>query len=1053
MTIPEFKKTARALKETYKLLEQEAMESGVDIFSDEYKQAQAVVREAVLKKLGYTLEEYREAKELVAPAKKVDTKKLIEETQAQVKEIADRPIPEKVIEKTTIIEKPSITRQIINKITNQIIKEKPTIVKEQITNQTIEKYDDYQLRQELAKLESQIARIIIPPAPDLDKLKSEFNKDLQDNINILGMPDFRKLAMGLQGQIDEINADGGGGHTIQDEGSDLATRTKLNFVGAGVTVTDDAGNDQTDVTINGSTITGLDTQVLFFDGADTPAGDPGLTYNKTTNAVTIDNLIIDGANISTSDATTPSNITIATGDSTSGNNTGGNLTVTTGAGSGTGGGGEINFLSGTGGATGAGGDLNFSAGNSGDSSGGNLSFQGGEPTVGNNTGGGITFIAGPGLGSGTGGNIRFTAGPPDSGTKGKLFFKDGGSTVSAILDTETLATSDKTFTFPNLSGTFALTANNLSVFASTTSAQLAGVLSDETGTGLVVFNNSPTFVDDITIGGAGVATGTLKLSGTTSGTATITVPAIAGTPTYVLPAAVGASGTFLKDSAGDGVLSWAVPAGSGDVSKVGTPVNNQVGVWTGDGTLEGDAALTFDTTTDTLTTVLISATTVTAALVGNVTGDVSGSAATVTGAAQTAITSVGTLTALQVDNININGNTISSTAGTDLMITPLAGQQLILDGTIEIDAGVVTGATSITSTVFVGALTGNATTATTATVATTITVANEATDTTCFPLFVTAATGDLGPKTNASLTYNSNTGALTMGTTTKIQFTDTNAFINASSSGNLVVQGATLTTIGVAGNTQLGDGTLRIVGPNTNLKIDLGDSSHSFNTCYLGYIKTQAPTASTAPLLWVIGTAPTTPTDGEEWYDTTHNTDAIKLGSLVQYRSGVPFEGSSTKTVGNTTTETTLVPATSAGTATLPANFFKVGKIVRIVALGCYGSQAAPNTLNLKAKLGSTQIVATGAVAPVSSQTDSWWKVEVFLQCRTTGASGTIWGSGDYETDAAATTTKFTLPMFNTAAITVDTTASQAVDLTATWGGANASDTISCNMFYLEVIK
>ena len=60
------------------------------------------------------------------------------------------------------------------------------------------------------------------------------------------------------------------------------------------------------------------------------------------------------------------------------------------------------------------------------------------------------------------------------------------------------------------------------------------------------------------------------------------------------------------------------------------------------------------------------------------------------------------VTSLQVDNLNINGNTISSTAGTDLLITPLGGQQIILDGTIIIDAGVVTGATSITSTQFVG---------------------------------------------------------------------------------------------------------------------------------------------------------------------------------------------------------------------------------------------------------------------------------------------------------------------------------------------------------------
>jgi hypothetical protein len=42
----------------------------------------------------------------------------------------------------------------------------------------------------------------------------------------------------------------------------------------------------------------------------------------------------------------------------------------------------------------------------------------------------------------------------------------------------------------------------------------------------------------------------------------------------------------------------------------------------------------------------------------------------------------------------------------------------------------------------------------------TILVANEATDTTCFPLFATAATGELGPKTVSSFTLNSNTGAL-----------------------------------------------------------------------------------------------------------------------------------------------------------------------------------------------------------------------------------------------------------------------------------------------------
>lgn len=47
-------------------------------------------------------------------------------------------------------------------------------------------------------------------------------------------------------------------------------------------------------------------------------------------------------------------------------------------------------------------------------------------------------------------------------------------------------------------------------------------------------------------------------------------------------------------------------------TKVGTPVDNQIGVWTGNGTIEGDASLTFDTTTDTLTTGKVNATGMTA---------------------------------------------------------------------------------------------------------------------------------------------------------------------------------------------------------------------------------------------------------------------------------------------------------------------------------------------------------------------------------------------------------------------------------------------------------
>jgi len=47
---------------------------------------------------------------------------------------------------------------------------------------------------------------------------------------------------------------------------------------------------------------------------------------------------------------------------------------------------------------------------------------------------------------------------------------------------------------------------------------------------------------------------------------------------------------------------------------------------------------------------------------------------------------------------------------------------------------------------------------------TTITVADESTDTTCFPLFATDATGSISPKTGSNLTFNSSNGTLTAST-------------------------------------------------------------------------------------------------------------------------------------------------------------------------------------------------------------------------------------------------------------------------------------------------
>jgi hypothetical protein len=65
-------------------------------------------------------------------------------------------------------------------------------------------------------------------------------------------------------------------------------------------------------------------------------------------------------------------------------------------------------------------------------------------------------------------------------------------------------TADRTVTFPDATGTVALTNNKLDAFAATTSAELRGVISDETGTGGLVFADTPTLVTPV----IGAATGT-----------------------------------------------------------------------------------------------------------------------------------------------------------------------------------------------------------------------------------------------------------------------------------------------------------------------------------------------------------------------------------------------------------------------------------------------------------------------------------------------------------------------------------------------------------------
>jgi hypothetical protein len=185
-----------------------------------------------------------------------------------------------------------------------------------------------------------------------------------------------------------------------------------------------------------------------------------------------------------------------------------------------------------------------------------------------------------------------------------------GLTVSTSTGTLTVAngktlTASNTLTFTGTDsssvafgagGTVAYTSNKLSAFAATTSAELAGVLSDETGTGSVVFSASPTLTGTLTVAdvsssgniattstvdSTSTSTGSIKTSGGVGiaknlyvgGTATITGNVTIGGNLTVTgnSVSIGASTLSIQDN----IINLNTPS---DLTALTVPTTTDIGV-------------------------------------------------------------------------------------------------------------------------------------------------------------------------------------------------------------------------------------------------------------------------------------------------------------------------------------------------------------------------------------------------------------------------------------------------------------------------------------------
>jgi len=151
-------------------------------------------------------------------------------------------------------------------------------------------------------------------------------------------------------------------------------------------------------------------------------------------------------------------------------------------------------------------------------------------------------------------------------------------------------------------------------------------------------------------------------------------------------------------------------------------------------------------------------------------------------------------------------------------------------------------------------------------------------------------------------------------------------------------------------------------------------------------------------------------------------------------------------TVANSTTETTVI-GTGEGSLTFQKNSMAVGKTYKVTVKGFYSNTGTP-TLTAKVKAGSTVLLSSGAITTTTGASNRGFSLDAILTVYSLGASGTIQGQGEVVELGSAHTA-----MVATSAVTVDTTANQALNVTVQWGTASASNTITITNVVVEELN
>ena len=212
---------------------------------------------------------------------------------------------------------------------------------------------------------------------------------------------------------------------------------------------------------------------------------------------------------------------------------------------------------------------------------------------------------------GTPSSANLAAAVTDETGSGSLVFATSPTLVSPALGTPTSVNLTYGTNLPISTGVDGLGTGVATFLATPSSANLASAVTDETGSGPLVFATSPTFTSQVTLGTSSSTRGTLVLANTSANTVTLqSSNTTAANYTLTFPAAAPVNGYYLQTDT-NGVLSWAAGGGGGGGSPGGSTTQVQ---FNNAGTFGGDAAFTFVNGTGTATMSLGVASTTSAAL-------------------------------------------------------------------------------------------------------------------------------------------------------------------------------------------------------------------------------------------------------------------------------------------------------------------------------------------------------------------------------------------------------------------------------------------------------